>query len=209
MKIIEGIKQKGVPYEIPDCSRNELPTFFKEMGYTTGVEIGVYKGAFTKLFCEAGLKIYGVDSWKPYSDFDIVENNRVNRQNFLYSHAQRTLAQYGKNVILIKKLSMEAIKDFKDESLDFVYIDGNHCLKYVIEDICEWSKKVRKGGIVSGHDYIHPNRTKNRLDNLHAKFAVDAYIEAYRIKNWYLLGRQNPEEGEKRDRFRSWMWIKE
>ncbi len=33
MKIIEGIKLKGRPAEIPDSSRNELPMFLKEIGY--------------------------------------------------------------------------------------------------------------------------------------------------------------------------------
>lgn len=208
MKIIEGIKHKGQPFEIPDCSRNDLPEFFKEMGYKTGVEIGVYKGEFMKLFCKAGLKMFGVDPWKPYGDFDIVAENRIDRQEFLYGHVKRMLAPY-KNVKLIRKLSTEAVNDFEDESLDFVYIDGNHCLKYVIEDICEWSKKIKKGGIIAGHDYIHPRRVDGRFDNLHVKFAVDAYVQAYRIKNWYLLGRQNPKPDEVRDRFRSWMWIKQ
>ena len=131
MKIIEGIKHKGNPFEIPDCSRNDLPQFFKDVGYKVGVEIGVYKGAYTKHFCKAGLKIYGVDPWKPYSDFDIDSENRKKRQDFLYQHTKRELSPY-KNCTLIRKLSMEASKDFEDESLDFVYIDGNHRFKYEI-----------------------------------------------------------------------------
>lgn len=210
MEIIEGIKHKGKPFEIPDCSRLDLPQFFIEMGFKVGVEIGVYKGAFTRRFGKARLTIYGVDPWKPYADFDIESDNRRSRQEFLYHHARRLLSPYiaSNNVILLRETSMEALKYFIDESLDFVYIDGNHCLKYVIEDICEWSKKIKTGGIISGHDYIHPKRVKGRFHNLHVKFAVDAYIEAYRIKNWYLLGRKNEDPGETRDRFRSWMWFK-
>jgi glycosyltransferase involved in cell wall biosynthesis len=52
---------------------------------------------------------------------------------------------------------MQAVTDFADESLDFVYIDGNHQLKYVVEDIVEWTKKIKKGGIIAGHDYIYTN----------------------------------------------------
>ena len=207
MRIIEGIKHKGAPFEIPDCSRNDLPEFFKEMGYKVGAEIGAYKCHFTKNFCEIGLKMYAIDSWKPYKDFDILNENRKKRQDFLYSHAQRTLSQY-KDVVFVRKLSMDAIKDFEDESLDFIYIDANHKFKYVAEDICEWSKKVKKGGIISGHDYIHPSRMKDRWDNLQVKFVVDAYVKAFRIEDWYLLGRKNAPWGETRDRFRSWMWIK-
>ncbi len=31
MKLIDGIKLKGAPAEIPDCSRDDLPQFFVEM----------------------------------------------------------------------------------------------------------------------------------------------------------------------------------
>jgi predicted O-methyltransferase YrrM len=67
---------------------------------------------------------------------------------------------------------MEAVKDFKDESLDFVFIDGNHQYSYVLEDITEWSKKVRSGGIVSGHDYFE------FLDNGVIR-AVNEYVKQY------------------------------
>jgi hypothetical protein len=39
---------------------------------------------------------------------------------------------------------MDALNDFEDDSLDFVYIDGNHEFPYVAEDLFHWSKKVRK-----------------------------------------------------------------
>lgn len=209
MKIIEGIKHKGRPFEIPDCGRDDLPEFFKEMGYKAGAEIGVYKGHFTKKLCQAGLKMYGIDPWTPYPGFDKMQYYRIERHKVLYKKALRNLS--GFDVTLIKKKSMDALGDFKDGNLDFVYIDANHKLKYATEDICEWSKKVRKGGVVSGHDYIHPTRLRVRsgaMDKLHVKFAVDAYVEAYRIKNWYLLGEKQQKPGEKRDRYRSWMWIK-
>lgn len=48
---------------------------------------------------------------------------------------------------------MEALKQFKDNSLDFVYIDGNHDYQFVLDDITGWTKKVKMGGAVAGHDY--------------------------------------------------------
>lgn len=101
---------------------------------------------------------------------------------------------------------MEAAQDFADRSLDFVYIDGNHQFQYVAWDIAEWSKKVKVGGIISGHDYIYTNpRTKAGI--CHVIYVVNAYTQAYKIDNWYLLGRYKVQKGEKRDRFRSWMWV--
>ena len=103
---------------------------------------------------------------------------------------------------------MEALNDIPNESLDFVYIDGNHHFKYVAEDICGWSKKVRKGGIISGHDYFYSGATAC-LNVCHVAYVVDAYTRAYNIKNWYILGRKKYVDGEKRDTWRSWMWFKE
>ena len=57
MKLIDGLKLQGLPALIPDSSREELPSVFKSMGFKVGAEIGVYRGEFTKLFCEQGIKM--------------------------------------------------------------------------------------------------------------------------------------------------------
>jgi predicted O-methyltransferase YrrM len=49
---------------------------------------------------------------------------------------------------------LRAADDFLDNSLDFVYIDAGHRFDDVVQDIIKWTKKVRKGGIISGHDYM-------------------------------------------------------
>jgi len=66
---------------------------------------------------------------------------------------------------------MDAVGDVADESLDFVFIDADHKYVSVCDDIREWSKKVRIGGIVSGHDYY-----KTRGENLGVINAVDEYV---------------------------------
>lgn len=203
MKLIDGIKLKGEPAEIPDCSRDDLPEFFKQMGYKVGAEIGVKKGEFSEKFCQAGFKFYAIDPWQSNKDYD--DSHTQARLDFLYEHTQRVLSPYP-DCTIIRKTSMEAVKDFEDGSLDFVYIDANHQLKYVIEDLVEWSKKVRPGGVISGHDYIYTKLT-SQAAICHVIYAVNAFTAAYKIKKWYLLGRGERREGEMRDRFRSWMWI--
>ena len=47
----------------------------------------------------------------------------------------------------------EAAGLFKDESLDAVFIDADHSYEAVKMDIQNWMPKVRKGGILAGHDY--------------------------------------------------------
>lgn len=202
MKIIDGIKKVGGRVTIPDCSRDDLPAFFVEMGYKKGAEIGSYKGEFTEKFAKAGLEIYAIDPWIPYQHRELDDMARVKRHNDLYEHTKRVLAPYP-NAHLIRKTSMDALVDFPDDSLDFVYIDGNHNFRYVAEDLVEWTKKVKKGGCVSGHDYAYFG---SRWD-VHVRWVVDAYMGCF-MRNWYVLGSVVRREGEKRDRYRSWMFIR-
>lgn len=204
MKISEGIKLKGAGVEIPDCSRDDLPEFFKEMGYKVGVEVGVAKGEFSELFGKAGLKMYCVDPWGNVDDYS--RDSFPERLEAEYQETKKRLAPY--DCTLVRKTSMEAVKDFENKSLDFVYIDGHHGFKYVTEDIYEWSKKVKQGGCIAGHDYILTKTPPYSPFVCHVRQVVDAYTRAFEINNWYILGRKHADEGEKRDRCRSWLWIK-
>jgi hypothetical protein len=40
------------------------------------------------------------------------------------------------------------------------------------------------------------------------KYVLQGYTEAYRIKPWFVLGAKQADDGEIRDRWRSWMWVK-
>lgn len=203
-KISENLHLIGLPAHIPNCSRKELPIFLKERGYKVGAEIGVYKGEYTIHFCKAGLQIYAIDPWMAFAGQGRTQN-RQKRQDFLFGHAKRYLKSY-KNVTFIRKASMDALKDFKDGSLDFVYIDGDHNFRHVAEDIFEWSKKVRKGGVVSGHDYLCTG-SEARNVVIQVKHVIDAYVQTYEIKNFHTFGFTNPSD-RRGDSTKSWFWIK-
>ena|SRR3990167_926512 len=202
-KILESIKNlKGKPSEIPDVGRNDLPEFFVEMGYKTIVEIGVYRADFTEVLAKSGLQIYGVDPWLAYTGYPYNSDPKTQqRMDEYYKLSLKKMAYYP-NCTILKESSMEAVKHFEDSSLDGVYIDGNHSFRYIAEDLCEWSKKVKKGGIIAGHDYIYGNPV-----HFHVRFVLEAYIEAFGIKNFWVLGRKHPDEGEMRDEWRSWMFF--
>lgn len=208
MKLIEWTKIKGGKINIPGSSRNDLPELFSNMGYKIGAEIGVFKGEFSKRLCDAGLKIYGIDPYLVYSGY--LHPKGQARVDFLFEHAQRTLKQYIDNgqYQFIRKKSMDVVEDFKDESLDFVYIDGMHTFRYIAEDLFEWTKKVKKGGIVSGHDYVHAPEEK--WTAIHVKHVLDAYISCFKIGTYYILDGANcnrPIIGK--DKISSWFFIKE
>jgi hypothetical protein len=178
-------------------SRDELPQYFKEMGYTTGAEVGVYLGEFIEKFCKAGFKMYGIDPYAAYDNY----RKHPQEQDFekMYWKSKELLESHGGT--LIRKTSMEALNDIPDDSLDFVYIDANHSIRYAVEDIYEWYRKVRVGGVISGHDYFVDKHNPYWIRACHVKLAVDACVEIFKVKDLQVIG-----EG---DRHPSWLWIKE
>jgi predicted O-methyltransferase YrrM len=54
---------------------------------------------------------------------------------------------------VLKKNSWEIVETYKDESLDFVFIDARHDYLSVRKDLQVWFPKIKPGGIIAGHDY--------------------------------------------------------
>ena len=201
--MIEAIKYEGSPFIIPDCGRDNLPQFFKEMGLKVGAEIGAYKGEFSAKFCKAGLYMYVIDPWLGFAGQGRTQQVQSTQDGY-YEDAKRNLAPH-QNCTIIRKASMDALTDFKDNSLDFTYVDGDHNFRHAAEDIYEWAKKVKIGGVVAGHDYFDtPFFARNVVCNV--KAVLDAYVKAFNITNWYIY---KPEKGvDPNDRYYSWFFIK-
>jgi predicted O-methyltransferase YrrM len=62
-------------------------------------------------------------------------------------------------VMPIRGMSVETAAQFEDGSLDGVFLDGSHIYEDVLADIDAYLPKIRKGGILFGHDlYDLPSR---------------------------------------------------
>ena len=135
---------EGIPILMQRLNLKRLGLYklFSALDLKTGCEIGVAEGGNAKVICDTieNVKLFGIDHWLRSS---------------YYESMLRRLDSYikGNGFVPVKKTSLEAVDDFADESLDFVYIDADHSYEHVKQDIEIWSKKVRNGGIVSGHDY--------------------------------------------------------
>jgi hypothetical protein len=93
-----------------------------------------------------------VDAWYELEDYNDMSNIGLNQDAYL--EAMRSINEFRDRAYMLRCLSKQAVDLFPDESLDFVYIDANHEYSYVVEDIKLWYPKVKKGGIVAGHDYL-------------------------------------------------------
>ncbi len=128
------------------------------------VEIGAFKG---KSGVFAGVEILNsgkkitlnlVDHFKgnaehldpasPWHEAELAQN-----PEYLFEVCTKNLEPVKDAVTIIRKTSVQAAKQFKANSLDFVFIDGSHDTDSVCSDIDAWLPKVKAGGIIAGHDY--------------------------------------------------------
>lgn len=197
------LTERRMPIEIPNTNRETLARLFHLLEFQVGAEIGVERAHYSEVLCREnpGVKLFCVDAWQAYRGYrDHVDQAKLDR---FYLEAQERLKPYPR-AVLLRMFSAEAAKGFKDGELDFVYIDAAHDVASAMADIAAWSKKVRVGGIVAGHDYI-----KAKLPSLmHVPQALHAWTDAYDIHPWFVLGRQAKVEGELRDDGRSWFYVK-
>lgn len=190
------------PITIEKINRTIMAQTLFELDFTVGAEIGVAKGDHAKIICEnnPNLKLYCVDVWDTYKGY-LEYTDRIGKY---YRIAKEVLSPF--NCIFVKRFSMEAVKFFDNESLDFVYIDGAHDFRNVADDICEWTKKVRIGGIVYGHDF---KRSKGKYQNA-VKDVVPAYCYQFNIRPWFILGEQGSRDGTPyREGTQSWMFVRQ
>jgi len=116
------------------------------------VEIGTFHGTSTLMFSLFVKKVYTVDCYN-------LIHYGIPTHDQLFVDAEKIFIERTKdieNIIKIKKFSSDASLDFEDNSLDAVYIDGEHDFDSVSQDIKLWSKKIKKGGILCGHDFSLP-----------------------------------------------------
>ena len=121
----------------------------------TGAEVGVFRGNTSEALLREfpQLRLWMVDPWMPYigeTTFDVHD-----QQGFDASMAAAMMwTEFAKNRrFVLREASPSASSRFADESLDFVFIDGNHLYQNVSADICAWWPKLRRGGLLTGHDY--------------------------------------------------------
>lgn len=56
-------------------------------------------------------------------------------------------------VKICREYSFDAVKHFKDNYFDFIYIDADHTYSACLKDIEDWYPKVKPGRFLLGDDY--------------------------------------------------------
>jgi hypothetical protein len=116
---------------------------------------------------------YNKEEWCP-STLEVLENPNLEE---LPEEEDSSWQNYLHNINPIKHIvnsyreySVIASKKYENESLDFVFIDGNHSFEEVVMDINHWLPKIKKNGVLAGHDYTDENyAVRNAVNSIFNK----------------------------------------
>lgn len=174
------------PTLLPAVGRRDLAALSRQMGWTHGAEIGVWKGEFSAALLEGNpqLHLLCVDPWQTYADWQDGKNGEQRKIDKAHQSALARLA--GLHCTVVRKFSAEAAEDVPDGSLDFIYVDANHGYDAVINDLTAWSPKVKRGGGIFGHDY----RVFRHKPAIEVVPAVQAFTKAQGIAPWFVLAAE-------------------
>ncbi len=171
-----------------DMYYHVIPSLINKFNLKKMCEIGVaFAGHADAILSKTDIdKFYAVDSYQLSETttdnftFDGINYNQ-NHYNDLYEFAKKRLERFEDRSVFIRKTSEEASLMFDDDSIDIVFIDGEHTYSAIKNDINKWQSKVKMGGIISGHDYNHGNFPD-----------IKKFVDEWCLENKYTL---NIEDG--------------
>lgn len=152
----------------------ELGTF---LGYSACVMGALVKGLNKQIVIEA-IDTFGGTGEAEWSQFARNQpggsTEDICRQNI----QRNGLSNF---VRVINQDITKAASQYSDESLDFVFVDASHDYESVRNDLWTWYPKVKKGGLMAGHDY-----SENCLG---VKLAVDQFLNIIspQIENFQVM----------------------
>tara|TARA_R100001015_G_C4524579_1_gene92664 strand:- start:72 stop:647 length:576 start_codon:yes stop_codon:yes gene_type:complete len=128
-----------------------------------GLELGVLQGSslMTILHNCSIKKLYGVDSWKGYSDYlgakptgkpfytISPEDSEFNKLVTLHRIKHSNMED---KVVIMDEDSLEAVKKIEDKSLDFIFFDAMMTEEQTYQEALAYYPKIKPGGYFMGDD---------------------------------------------------------
>jgi hypothetical protein len=137
------------------------------------VEIGVWEARYmANMLMKTNMTVLGVDPYcsvPQYLDPEVITDiyERDSAGDHLISFTRYMVAQVNIRTTnlnlkvagrftsgqIFRAYGHEVLPYCPDETIDFIYIDGDHTYEAVAADIAGWWPKLKVGGILAGHDY--------------------------------------------------------
>ena len=157
---VNGVLGYAVPadiqtlYDSVRCIRSE---------HAVIVEIGSFCGLSACIFAHSlrrhGLtgQVFCIDLWDTYVEMNPSAKEtgffayKSGQLRQLFDHYTKTAAATG--IVPICEDSAQAWRRFPDESIDLLFVDGDHSFEGCLNDLRNWYPKMKPQGIIVGHDY--------------------------------------------------------
>lgn len=119
------------------------------------IEVGSYAGESALIFAQHVARVICVDPWETYPEArGHPRAYMLSGQEVENAFDKATRHLVGK-IIKVKMPSVSAALFFTEQIADAVYLDGRHDLLNLMADIGAWERKVKKTGVLAGHDFTN------------------------------------------------------
>lgn len=149
-------KSVGIQGWMHDCELNFLYENVKKLEEGSNIiEIGCWKGksshAIAKGIRDSNKKmnLTCIDTFKG-AEGDPEQQQRAIEESPL-EEFKKNMKNFEINILVMD--SKKAYYKFKDESIDFLFLDSDHTYDHTITELKLWWPKIKQGGILCGHDY--------------------------------------------------------
>ena len=118
-------------------------------------EIGVYRGDFADKMLNKcpQLKTYHmIDPWENLKDWNKPSNKSNETFDIYYSEVIKKIDKFRDKVLIHRGETKNVVDEIADDSLDFVYVDGDHTLRGIMIDLLKIYPKIKNGGWIGGDD---------------------------------------------------------
>jgi predicted O-methyltransferase YrrM len=154
MEIILGNnKWENIKYEHSPNSERQLfnDTILKlieknSLDKVYGIEIGVLNGESSShlLSISESINLVGIDPIIP----DSMESSLIGNEQTIKNNTEK----YSHRFQFIKDFSFNVVNSFSNDSVDFIFIDGDHTYEAVKQDFELYFPKIKRNGLIYFHD---------------------------------------------------------
>lgn len=168
---------------------------------SVGAEIGVHVGEFSQQILQAvrPRQLHLIDPWKHEASETYrnawyggrVQDGQAGMdtryRDVLLRFAPQIQAQ---QVVVHRGTSADVLTQFQADFLDWVYIDGNHLYEYVRLDLALSLQRVKRGGYITGDDYVDGGWWQGGAKKAVDEFATTAPVELVSVQNRQFVFRK-------------------
>ena len=153
------------------------------------MEIGAYHGANVCSYMRTYAthpesEVHCVDPWLDYKEYSEYKDKQPTNYSIFLQNISKLDPQDVHKIYIHRGLSENIVPSLEDDSYDIIYIDGNHEIRYVLEDAMYALKKIKKGGWIIFDD-THDNEVNTGIRLF--IYVYSQYFDTFKQQNSQLF----------------------